>query len=227
MNFVKRVFDLSPIGFVFYTRKIPFGEKRYEYQCRFVDFDVKEGDRVLDIGSGGAPFPFATLLTDKFPEKTHHRYAKFKTNNIPFVQADITELPFEDKSFDYVYCAHVLEHIEDIEKALKEIQRIGKKGFIEVPTKMSDTIFNYTRLKHFHKWYVNVVGNKLVFIEYNDNEQRDTGYKELFFMAHSLFTNGFKRVFKKHRDLFSNLFLWEGEIKYIVIDKNGEIIAQN
>lgn len=227
MNFIKRLFDLLPFGIIFYTRKIPFGEKRHEYQSRFVNFDINKGDKILDIGCGGYPFPYATQLVDKFPEDTHHRYEDLKKLGIPFVEASVENLPFEDKSFDYVYCSHVLEHVEEPEKAIKEIQRVGKKGYIEVPTKMSDTLFNYTRLEHFHKWYINIVGNKMIFIEYNDKEQRDTNFKELFFMAHSLFTNNFKRFFKRNRDLFSNLFVWEGEIEFIIINKEGEIIAQS
>ncbi len=40
------------------------------------------------------------------------------------VKADITDLPFEDNSFDAVICSHVLEHIPDDHKAMTEIYRI-------------------------------------------------------------------------------------------------------
>jgi len=226
MNILRKIFHLSPIGIQIYTRKFILKERRFDYQKKFVQFKVKDGDKVLDIGSGGSPFPYATQLVDKYPEKTHHRYEKFKTNQLPFTQADVEKLPFEDKTFDYVYCSHVLEHVANPVQALNEIQRVGKRGFIEVPTKMSDTIFNYTRLGDFHKWYINKVGDKLVFIEYNENELRDTGNKELFFMVHSLLTNSFKRMFHRNRDMFSCFYLWENEIKYIVIDKNGNIISK-
>ncbi len=227
MNYLRKFFNLSPIGVKIYSRKFLFGEKRIDYQKRFVNFNIKEGAKVLDIGSGGSPFPFATQLVDKFPQKTHHRYEKFDTKGLPFVQADVEDLPFEDKSFDYVYCSHVLEHTNNPAKALNEIQRVGKRGFIEVPTKMSDTIFNYTRLKHFHRWYINKVGSKLVFIEYGEDEQRDTEDQEFLFMTHSLFTNSFKRLFRKHRDLFSVLYTWENKIEFIVINNDGTIISGN
>jgi len=39
------------------------------------------------------------------------------------VKADICNLPFEDNSFDFILCNHVLEHIPDDTKAMKELKR--------------------------------------------------------------------------------------------------------
>tara|TARA_B100000929_G_C15503359_1_gene418066 strand:- start:2195 stop:2959 length:765 start_codon:yes stop_codon:yes gene_type:complete len=44
------------------------------------------------------------------------------------VKADICDLPFEDKSFDFILCNHVLEHIPDDTKAMNELYRILKPG---------------------------------------------------------------------------------------------------
>ncbi len=44
------------------------------------------------------------------------------------VKADITSLPFEDNTFDVVFCNHVLEHIPDDRKAMKELFRVMKPG---------------------------------------------------------------------------------------------------
>jgi SAM-dependent methyltransferase len=40
------------------------------------------------------------------------------------VAADLTDLPFEDDSFDFVLCNHVLEHIPDDVTAMRELQRV-------------------------------------------------------------------------------------------------------
>lgn len=44
------------------------------------------------------------------------------------VKADICELPFEDNSFDIIFCNHVLEHIPNDSKAMSELFRVMKKG---------------------------------------------------------------------------------------------------
>ncbi|PCI11556.1 MAG: SAM-dependent methyltransferase [Flavobacteriaceae bacterium] len=44
------------------------------------------------------------------------------------VKADICDLPFEDNSFDIIFCNHVLEHIPDDTKAMRELYRVLKKG---------------------------------------------------------------------------------------------------
>ena len=44
------------------------------------------------------------------------------------VKADICDLPFEDESFDIIFCNHVLEHIPDDTKAMQELYRVLKPG---------------------------------------------------------------------------------------------------
>jgi predicted SAM-dependent methyltransferase len=52
------------------------------------------------------------------------------------VKADICNLPFGDESFDIVLCNHVLEHIPDDSKAMRELYRVmrsGGWGIFQVP----------------------------------------------------------------------------------------------
>lgn len=56
------------------------------------------------------------------------------------VKADICDLPFEDKQFDFVLCNHVLEHIPDDTKAMQELYRILKPGgtaILQIPQDLS------------------------------------------------------------------------------------------
>ncbi|KIA83471.1 SAM-dependent methyltransferase [Kaistella solincola] len=56
------------------------------------------------------------------------------------VKADILDLPFEDESFDVIFCNHVLEHIEKDAQAMSELFRVMKKGgwgIFQVPLKNS------------------------------------------------------------------------------------------
>lgn len=52
------------------------------------------------------------------------------------VKADITKLPFENESFDVIFCNHVLEHIPDDTKAMQELYRVmktGGMGILQIP----------------------------------------------------------------------------------------------
>ncbi len=52
------------------------------------------------------------------------------------IKADICKLPFEDNSFDFILCNHVLEHIPDDTKAMQELYRIlkpGGMGIFQIP----------------------------------------------------------------------------------------------
>ena len=72
--------------------------------------------------------------------KYHEGYYYDRNVNI----LDVTQIPFEDNTFDVVICNHVLEHIVDDRKALSEIYRIMKPGawaILQVPIslKLHDT----------------------------------------------------------------------------------------
>lgn len=56
------------------------------------------------------------------------------------VKADICNLPFEDNSFDVIFCNHVLEHITDDTKAMNELYRVlkpGGMGIFQIPQDLS------------------------------------------------------------------------------------------
>ena len=87
------------------------------------------------------------------PEQCFHKFFKsfFKNYtttdlNSPIVdiKADICNLPFNDNSFDYILCNHVLEHIYDDEKAMKEIYRVLNKNGIAILQVPIDINSNYT-----------------------------------------------------------------------------------
>ena len=44
------------------------------------------------------------------------------------VKMDVHDIPFEDNHFDVVICNHVLEHVKDDKKVMKEFFRVMKKG---------------------------------------------------------------------------------------------------
>lgn len=44
------------------------------------------------------------------------------------VAMDIENIQYKDESFDYIYCSHVLEHVYDDKRAMREFHRVLKKG---------------------------------------------------------------------------------------------------
>jgi SAM-dependent methyltransferase len=87
------------------------------------------------------------------------------------VKADICNLPFDDNSFDIIFCNHVLEHIPDDQKAMQELFRVLKNGgmaILQIPQDYSRAItyedFSITtpeeRAKHFGQYdHVRVYGS--------------------------------------------------------------------
>lgn len=65
----------------------------------------------------------------RFRKMQHLDYITTDLNSpLADVKADICDLPFEDNSFDIIFCNHVLEHIPDDTKAMQELFRVLKKG---------------------------------------------------------------------------------------------------
>jgi len=200
--------------------------KRYNtYQKKYLNFNIKAGDKVLDIGSGSDPFPLATYLADFYEEKTSHRTGKLVKDERPFVKCSVENMSFKNKDFDFVYCSHILEHVQNPAKACDELMRIGKRGYIETPTKTSDILFNIERGEEHHHWYITAVGKSLIFAELSDQEKRKT--TEYFSeQTESIFKNPIQDFTYNNWDLLYNMFLWEGSFNYYIFDKKGNLIKQ-
>ena len=49
-------------------------------------------------------------------------------NPLAMVKMDVTDIQFPDETFDVIYCSHVLEHVVDDRKAMREFYRVLKLG---------------------------------------------------------------------------------------------------
>ncbi|WP_297802247.1 class I SAM-dependent methyltransferase [uncultured Polaribacter sp.] len=78
---------------------------------------------------------------DLFRKQTNLEYITSDLESpIADVKADICNLPFDDNSFNVVFCNHVLEHIIDDTKAMQELYRVLKKGgfgIFQIPQDLS------------------------------------------------------------------------------------------
>jgi|GEM_PF-5494925 SAM-dependent methyltransferase len=166
--------------------------------------NIRPGDKVLEIGSGPMPFERADVLADKYIYDDTQRCAPIVIDR-PFVVCDAQALPFKDKSFDYIFCSQLLEHLDNPEAFFKEIMRVGKRGYIETPNELREKFQGWP----FHKWVVSVDGDTLVLRKKNF---------PLYFgdIFHDLrkYNRPFSYFCDVNHTLFNVCFEWEGEIKY-------------
>jgi hypothetical protein len=184
-----------------------------------VHFDIGPGERVLDVGNGGDPFPYATVLVDRFLEKNYARHEALVTNRKPFVLADAHQLPFRDASFDFVCCSHVLQLIEDPLGACSELMRVAKRGFIETPTAGKDMLFGWA--KGMQKWHVVAIAGTLCFFEYSERELegiRSTTWRDLVFSRRH---HPIQDVFYGNLEIFNVMFSWQGTFSVFMFRQDG------
>ena len=138
---------------------------RFGYMRRILTRELGIDPRAktaLDVGCGGGLLAeeFAGLgcsVTGVDPSAeslaTARAHAASSGLEIDYIEATGEHLPFEDDSFDIVYCCDVLEHVDDLQRTLDESARVLKPGGLY----MYDTI-NRTRrsklviIKLFQEW---------------------------------------------------------------------------
>jgi SAM-dependent methyltransferase len=121
------------------------------------DFSLREGSRILDFGCGAGRmirwFDKIAAHCEIWGLDINARCIKWCQQNLspPFKFATITttpHLPFEDRYFDFIYCASVFTHIDDLADAwLLELKRITAPGgriFITVHDRhTADLVINH------------------------------------------------------------------------------------
>ena len=100
--------------------------------------------KILDIGCGYRPNKYANIIADA---KDFSQIHKDKI----FIKIKDKKLPFKDKEFDFVIASHVIEHVDDFEFFIKELERISSKGYIELPSRLGDNLVFEN--KNDHIWW--------------------------------------------------------------------------
>lgn len=195
---------------------------RHVYQRRHVDFAIPPGARVLDVGSGGDPLPEATVLLDRFTRATRHRHAPLIRDGRAFVEADICAMPFPDKAFEFVYCAHVLEHVQDPLTACRELMRVGRRGYIETPSLAKDTLFAWN-VPDMHKWHVVAIANTLCFFELTARQAGGLASPVWQKLIFGPWRHPLQDAYFDNPDLFNVMFSWENNFNVHVFTLDGAV----
>lgn len=114
-------------------------------------FHLTQNDKILDVGGSATQIteiPVDTLVDILSPEefaKTMPASLRAETKLLAkhFVRLDlgVDRFPFPDKHFDFCICTHTLEDLFDPRLALREMERVAKRGFILTPSRGSEMVF--------------------------------------------------------------------------------------
>jgi ubiquinone/menaquinone biosynthesis C-methylase UbiE len=117
-----------------YVNRPKNADKKIQFLERLMEgIDMKGIEKVLEVGCGpgylsahlSEEYDVEVIGTDVDPIEIE--FAVRTTNGkrgLAFVQADSTQLPFDDGEFDLVFSQMVLHHIQEWEVALSEISRV-------------------------------------------------------------------------------------------------------
>lgn len=191
------------------------GFERLAWSLRRLHCPVEKDALVLDVGSGGNPYPRANVLLDAY-EDTFERYHASLVVDRPMVFGQAERMPFRDKAFDFVIASHVLEHTADPEAFLRELMRVGKAGYIETP----DAFFERINPFRFHRLEVTDHSGQLLI--YKKSSWRPHGeWVDLY--ERKMKDGEFIEFLKKHPEPFYVRFYWRSEIDYQIM--NPEVDA--
>ena len=141
-----------------YIKKLKEEKKIINTWGRLVNFRVKAikkyaGRKILDAGC-------STGIYVKY--LSEHNYEAYGIDSLPdenwkgkleshFKAGDICNLPYENNFFDTVMAFEVLEHVEDANKALKELYRVtGNNIIISVPNCFQSEAFKQSGFSFYH-----------------------------------------------------------------------------
>jgi SAM-dependent methyltransferase len=122
-------------------RKFGYGGYKYDGRWKKVaeplikHYGLKPGDKVLDVGCGKGFLLYEMKqiipeLEIKGIDISEYAIEHAKPEIKEFLEVgDAVKLPYEDNSFDFVFSINTIHNLYcyDLEKAIKEIERIGRR----------------------------------------------------------------------------------------------------
>ena len=163
----------------------------------------KKDWKILDIGCGYSANNYATTICDVQDLSNFYK-------NKNFVILKNNDLPFDDNQFDFVISSHVMEHVKDLKYFIKEIERVSKRGYIELPTKLEDNLVFENKKEHLWQMDFDDVNHKLLIS------------KKIQFLEPVLTVSTIQKMRKYFKSSLVLELLWENKIEYEFIEENQD-----
>ena len=172
---------------------------------KHIDNLLKENPdwKVLDIGCGYSAHKNASVICDVQDLSNF-----YKDKN--FVRLTDKTLPFKNKEFDFVITSHVLEHVDDIDFLIKELQRVSIKGYIELPTILEDNLVFEN--KKDHVWHM----------EFEDNKNELHISKKIQYLEPVITVSSIKKFSKYFRQSLIIELYWGDSIEHKIVEKDSQ-----
>lgn len=136
------------------------------------------------------------------------------------------KLPFEDSSFDYILCSHVLEDFLDPTPIIEEMTRICKKGgLIEIRTPF-ETNLNLSNMHHKKPFTLSLFVSYIKEMEHY-GEKTPLKIKELNYYTikgKNRFANFLKEIVEKFYNLIGYRIVERSFIKYLFPVVNCRVV---
>lgn len=190
------------------------GQERLAWSLRRLHCPVGPQALVLEVGSGGNPYPRANVLLDAY-EATRERHWVPLVADRPTVLGYVENLPFQDQAFDFVIASHVLEHSTHPELFLGELQRVARAGYIEVPDAFMERVNPYRD----HRLEITVRDARLV-IRKKPGWRSDSELVELYEHRAKPLVAG--RLIPAHPFDFHVRHYWESSIAFEVLNPDTD-----
>ncbi len=174
---------------------------------KFINNLLKENSEwnILDIGCGYTANENATVVADVKDLSKHYSDKRF-------VRIKDKKLPFNDKEFDFVISSHVIEHVDDFEFFIKELERISTKGYVELPSRLGDNLVFENKKDHIWWCVYDDISNKILISKKNQ------------IIEPFLTVSTAKLLEKIFRESLVIEIIWENKIDYEI---NNEIRNEN
>lgn len=183
-------------------------------------------DKVLEIGPGNSPYHRSDVLLELNYQNAEDRIKQFGHDHLLMSDKQIVfydggKFPFEDNSFDYIICSHVLEHIPDVDLFLSEIFRVAKRGYLEYPLVTYDYLYNFD----VHLNFLKFSDGKMFLMKKNKTALNDFKPVQTFFLK--TLNNNYGDFLQKIPHCFFEGFEWNKPFELVYSDNLTDFMDEN